>query len=193
MSALDILKMSIKEAKRLPVIERIIGKQLRQVEGARLLELSPRQIRRLTGRVREEGARGIIHRSRGRASNRKTAAGIKERVLELCRGVYADFGPTLASEKLLEREWIRISAETLRLWLNEAGVPYERRKKRLHRQWRERKPCCGEMVQIDGSHHDWLEGRGPKLVLMGYIDDATGRVFARFYAYEGTFPAFDSF
>ena len=193
MSALDIFRMSIKEAKRLTVIERIVGKQLRQVEGARLLELSTRQIRRLTGRVRKEGVKGIIHRSRGRPSNRKTAPETRERVLDLCRDVYAGFGPTLASEKLSEREGIRINAETLRLWLNEARIPYERRKKRPHRQWRERKQCCGEMVQIDGSHHDWLEGRGPRLVLMGYIDDATGRVFARFYAYEGTLPVLDSF
>jgi transposase len=192
-SALDIFRMSIKEAKRLTVIERIVGKQLRQVEGARLLELSTRQIRRLTGRVRKEGAKGIIHRSRGRPSNRKTAPETRERVLDLCRDVYAGFGPTLASEKLSEREGIRINAETLRLWLNEARIPYEGRKKRPHRQWRERKRCCGEMVQVDGSHHDWLEGRGPRLVLMGYIDDATGRVFARFYGYEGTLPVLDSF
>jgi len=72
-------------------------------------------------------------------------------------------------------------------------MPYEGRKKRKHRQWRERKPCFGEMIQVDGSHHDWLEGRGPKLVLMGYKDDATGKVHARFYEYEGTMPALDSF
>ena len=193
MSALDFLKMSIKEAKRLPVIERIIDKQLRQVEGARLLELSTRQIRRLTERVRDEGVKGIIHRSRGRASNREIANGTKEQVLRLCREVYSGFGPTLASEKLLERDGIRVSAETLRLWLIEAQIPYERRKGRPHRQWRERKRCYGEMVQIDGSHHDWLEGRGSPIVLMGYIDDATGRAFGRFYGYEGTLPALDSF
>jgi len=193
MATTDIIRMSNKEAKRLPVVLSVIGKHLRQVAGAKLLEISARQIRRLIRRVKQEGARGLIHRSRGRRSNRETAGGTKERALQLCREVYTGFGPTLASEKLLERDGIRISAETLRLWLIEARIPYERRKGRPHRQWRERKRCYGEMVQIDGSHHDWLEGRGPKIVLMGYIDDATGKAFGRFYGYEGTLPALDSF
>jgi hypothetical protein len=193
MATTDIIRMSIKEAKRLPVVLSIIGKHLRQVDGARLLEISVRQIRRLIKRVKQVGARGLIHRSRGKRSNRETAGGTKERALRLCREVYTGFGPTLASEKLLERDGIRISAETLRLWLIEAQIPYERRKGREHRQWRERKQCYGEMVQIDGSHHNWLEGRGPPLVLMGYIDDATGKVFGRFYGYEGTLPVLDSF
>jgi hypothetical protein len=98
----------------------------------------------------------------------------------------------LGSEKLLEVDGIKLSDETLRLWLMEAGISYEGRKKRKHRQWRERKSCFGEMVQMDGSHHDWLEGRGLELVLMGYKDDATGKVHGRFYEYEGTVPALDS-
>jgi hypothetical protein len=88
---------------------------------------------------------------------------------------------------------IKLSDETLRKWLIEAGLWVKRRKRSGHRRWRERKECFGEMVQMDGSHHDWLEGRGPKLVIMGYIDDATNRVYARFYNYEGTVPAMDSF
>ena len=103
------------------------------------------------------------------------------------------FGPTLASEKLSEMEGIEINKDTLRKWLIETGNWEKIRKNRKHRQWRERKHYFGEMIQIDGSHHDWFEGRGPGCVLMGYIDDATGKAYARFYEYEGTMPAMDSF
>jgi hypothetical protein len=114
-------------------------------------------------------------------------------VLELFEKHYADYGPTLASEKLQERQQIEVHPETLRLWLRQARLPYKQRKAKPHRQWRPRRSCFGEMVQLDGSHHDWLEGRGPKLVLMGYIDDATSTVEAGFYDHEGTVPALDSF
>ncbi|MDF0653016.1 MAG: ISNCY family transposase [Nitrospira sp.] len=106
---------------------------------------------------------------------------------------YGDFGPTLATEKLAERHRLEVSAETLRGWLMAKGVTHFRRRKRPHRAWRARKAHVGELVQLDGSHHDWLEGRGPQCVLMAYIDDASSRVFARFYEYEGTIPAMDSF
>jgi hypothetical protein len=114
-------------------------------------------------------------------------------VLALFEKHYADYGPTLASEKLQERHRIEIHPETLRLWLRQARLPYKQRRARPQRQWRPRRPCFGQMVQMDGSHHDWLEGRGPQLVLMGYIDDATNTVEARFYDHEGTVPALDSF
>jgi hypothetical protein len=114
-------------------------------------------------------------------------------VLSLFAKHYPDYGPTLASEKLQERHRIEIHPETLRLWLRQARLPYTQRRARPQRQWRPRRPCFGQMVQMDGSHHDWLEGRGPKLVLMGYIDDATNTVEARFYDHEGTVPALDSF
>ena len=99
----------------------------------------------------------------------------------------------MASEKLEELDGIRVNDETLRNWLIESGDWKKVRKGRKHHQWRERKHHFGEMIQIDGSHHDWFEGRGPKCVFMGYIDDATGKTFGRFYEYEGTFPAMDSF
>lgn len=94
---------------------------------------------------------------------------------------------------MAERHGFVVSAETLRAWLLEQGVEHFRRRKRPHRAWRERTPHVGELLQVDGSHHDWLEGRGPSCVLMAYIDDASNRVFGRFYAYEGTIPAMDSF
>ena len=181
------------ELKRLHVIEKVLEGIVKQVEAAEILSLSGRQIRRIVKRIRSEGSRGIIHRSRGRPSNRRISHKIKERVIRLYRAQYKDFGPTLASEKLLERNGIRINDETLRIWLIEAGDWRKTRRRRRHRQWRERKHHEGEMVQMDGSHHDWFEGRGPECVLMGYIDDARGRVFGRFYDYEGTIPAMDSF
>lgn len=188
-----IIAMSVEELRRLRVIEEAIKKCITQRESACMISLSERQVRRLVKRVRTEGQAGIVHRSRGRPSNRRVPHEVREKVVSLYRRKYPDFGPTLASEKLLERDEIRVSKETLRKWLIEEGFWERRRKRRKHRRWRERKACFGEMVQVDGSHHDWLEGRGPELVLMAYIDDATSTVFARFYEYEGTFPAMDSF
>ena len=189
----DMIMARQGELKRLHVIEKVLEGIVKQVEAAEILSLSGRQIRRIVKRIRSEGSRGIIHRSRGRPSNRGISQRIKERVIHLYRSQYKDFGPTLASEKLLERNGIRINDETLRMWLIGTGDWRKARRRRRHRQWRERKHHAGEMVQMDGSHHDWFEGRGPRCVLMGYIDDATGRVFGRFYDYEGTIPAMDSF
>lgn len=189
----DILTMSQRELKRLHLIRKAIDRRIKQREAAELLELSQRQIRRLVKRVREESDKGIIHRSRGKQSHRAIAETIKSKALALCRGIYAGFNPTFASEKLFERNKIKIGRETLRQWFIAEGIAYEKRKARPHRRWRERKHHCGEMVQMDGSHHDWFEGRAPACVLMGYIDDATSRVYSRFCEYEGTMPAMDSF
>jgi hypothetical protein len=181
------------ELRRLHVVRKVQEKLLKQVEAGEILGLSLRQVCRIVKRVGREGDRGVIHRSRGRRSNRAFSDQVKKRVIELYREKYGGFGPTLAAEKLLEGDGIELSEETLRGWLLGSGDWKKRRRRRGHRQWRERKGHCGEMVQMDGSHHGWLEGRGPECVLMGYIDDATGRGFGRFYEYEGTGPAMDSF
>jgi len=193
MAGEDMVMVRQGELKRLHIIQKVLERVIKQVEAAEILSLSGRQIRRIVKRIRKEGDRGIVHQSRGRASNRRIPDKVKNKVIRLYRAQYKDFGPTLASEKLSERDGIGISDETLRRWLLEVGDWKKRRKARGHRQWRERKSHLGEMVQMDGSHHDWFEGRGPRCVLMGYIDDATGKVFARFYDYEGTIPAMDSF
>ncbi|MBI3331074.1 MAG: ISNCY family transposase [Candidatus Omnitrophica bacterium] len=185
--------MTAPEARRLYVIQQVIERKLRQRPAAELLGRSVRQLQRLLRRVRVEGPAGIGHRLRGRRSNRRYPAALQQRVLQLYQAHYADFGPTLAQEKFAERHRLRVGRETVRRWLTAAGLWNGKRQAPVHRQWRERKACCGEMVQVDGSHHAWLEGRGPSLVLMGYIDDATNRVFARFYDYDGTLPALDSF
>lgn len=189
----DMIMASQEELKRLYVIRKVLERAMKQVRAAEILSLTSRQIRRLAKRVKGEGDRGIVHRSRGKPSNRRIEDQVKARVIKLYQERYKGFGPTLAAEKLLERQRIQVSDETLRGWLMESGDWKKSRKRRGHRQWRERKEHCGEMVQMDGSHHDWLEGRGPACVLMGYIDDATGRGFGRFYGYEGTWPAMDSF
>ena len=193
MAGEDMVMIRPGELKRLHVIRRVLERVIKQVEAAEILSLSGRQIRRIVKRIRSEGDRGVTHKSRGRRSNRGISPQIKERVINLYRAQYKGFGPTLASEKLLERDGIEISDETLRRWLIEAGDWKKSRKRGRHRQWRERKHHAGEMVQMDGSHHGWFEDRGGPCVLMSYIDDATGEVFGRFYEYEGTIPAMDSF
>lgn len=193
MAGEDLIMARQGELKRLHVIQKVLERVIKQVEASEILSLSTRQIGRIIKRIRIEGDKGIIHRSRGKPSNRRIPSKMRDKVIKLYRRQYEDFGPTLACEKLFERDGIGVSDETLRRWLLETGDWKRVRKSRAHRQWRERKHHYGEMVQMDGSHHDWFEGRGPRCVLMGYIDDATGKVFGRFYEYEGTIPAMDSF
>lgn len=193
MAERDILTMSQKELKRLHVIHKVIEGSLTQVQAAEIISLSERQIRRIVKRIEAEGDKGIQHRSRGKGSNRKAPKKLVERVRHLYQERYQGFGPTLTAEKLSEVEGIEVSKESVRTWLMESGQWQKRRKVGTHRHWRERKSCFGEMLQLDGSHHDWFDGRRPKCVLMAYIDDATSRVYGRFYEYEGTIPAMDSF
>ena len=184
MAERDIITMGQQELKRLHIIHKILDKRLKQVEAKDILSLCERQIRRIVKRIKEQGDKGIIHKSRGNPSHNKIPEKTKKKIINLYRGKYKGFGPLLFSEKLLSIEKIKISDETLRNWLIDAKEWTKKRKHKHHRQWRERKHHQGEMIQVDGSHHDWFEGRGSECVLMGYIDDATGHVFARFYEYE---------
>jgi transposase len=179
---------------RLRIVHRVFEHELTQRKAAELMEVTDRHLRRLVRRIREQGDTGMIHRSRGRPSSRKISEARQRQILKYLESDYRGFGPTLATEKLWERQKIRVSRETLRQWMIQADLwkVRSRRGQTLH-QWRERKPHRGEMIQMDGSHHDWLEGRGPELVLMGYVDDATGDFFGQFYPYEGIYPAMDSF
>jgi transposase len=193
MAERDIITMKQKELKQLHVIHKVLEGELTQRQAAEVVSLSERQIRRIAKRIEAEGDKGIQHRARGKESNRRLPEKLVARVVRLYQKKYHGFGPTLMSEKLFELEGIEVSKETVRTWLIEAGQWQKRRNGRTHRQWRERKSCLGEMLQMDGSHHDWFEGRRPKCVLMAYIDDATGKVYGRFYEYEGTIPAMESF
>ena len=158
----DVIVMTREELKRLQVIKKVTGKEVKQWKAAELLDLSDRQVRRMVGRVETEGDVGIVHRLRGKKSNRKLGEDFRKQVLKRYAKKYLGFGPTFAVEKFLELDEIKLSKETLRGWLLEEGLWERQRKGRPHRQWRERKFHFGEMVQMDGSHHDWFEGRGPK-------------------------------
>ncbi len=193
MTGKDIIKMSLRDLKRLKVVNKALDKHITQRVAAEMIGLTERQMRRLVRGVREEGDSSIVHKARGKPSNRRMSEKVKKRVVRLYKKKYRGFGPTLASEKLLELDKTALSKETLRKWLMEVGLWKKKRKRSPHRRWRQRKECFGEMIQMDGSRHDWLEGRGPELTLMGYIDDATSNIFGRFYDYEGTMPAMDSF
>jgi len=187
----DIFIMSQREIRRLHIVKKIIEKELLQKDGAEILGLSERQVRRIVKRVRVEGDGGVMHAGRGQDSPRRINDNLREKVLKVYRRKYWDYGATLTSEKLEKHEKIKLSKETLRQWLLSDGLRQKQRKRKKHRQRRERKKCFGQMVQVDGSHHDWL-GIGREIVLMGYIDDATSRVHGVFYAYEGSIPAMES-
>ena len=182
----DRIEMSQRERDVLKVMSGVLKGERTKVEAARLLKRSERQIRRLARRMSVEGDKAVIHRLRGRASNRRLAAAVREQLLELYKSRYADFGPTLASEKLAEEHGVKVGKETLRQLLLREGLWQRKRERDKHRSRRERRQCFGEMAQADASEHDWLEGRGPRMVLLGMIDDATNRILVRFYPSETT-------
>lgn len=184
-----LVTMSDKELSRVNVIQAVCEKRLRRRDAAGQLGLTERQVQRLVNRYRESGAAGLTHGHRGSQGNRCLPASLKLRVLTLVRQDYSDFGPTLAAEKLRERHDIVVSVETLRKWMTADGlwVPYIRRKPRVY-QPRNRRDCLGELIQIDGSPHDWFEGRAPKCCLLVFIDDATGQLMhLRFGETESAF------
>lgn len=187
-----ILEMSAKERERLRVMGLVKGMQIGLKKAAELIGVSYRQCKRIYRRYRDEGDAGLIHRSRGRVSNRRRDPLLREAVIARYEARYKGFGPTLASEKL-EKEGYMVNDETLRRWLLAEGLWVKTRKRGKHRSWRERKAHRGEMVQMDGSHHDWFEGRGETAVLMDMVDDATGETLAQFHDGETTRAAMLTF
>lgn len=190
---MEMLRMSRAERKRLELMSRVKRRELRLSKAAELLGLSYRQSKRVYRRYREERDAGLVHRLRGRPSNHRTNAEQRERVLSLYQERYADFGPTLAAEYLAREDKAVVGVTTLRRWLVAAGLWQARRKRSVHRRWRARKDHLGEMVQMDGSWHDWFEGRRGWAVLMVMIDDATNRTYARFFEAETTCAAMTTF
>ena len=182
------LRMSQKERDRLKVMAQLGARKMGQQDAAAVLGISERQVRRLLRRYEARGDAGLVHQLRGRASNHRKDPAVREQVVNLLAAHYGDYGPTLASEVLADEHDIEVSRETLRHWMMAAQLWKSRQAKVHHRQWRERKACFGEMVQMDTSLHDWFEGRGEAAVLIALIDDATSRVFLRFYPAEGTVP-----
>jgi transposase len=167
-------------------------RELRQKEAGELLDLSTRQIRNLIRKVREAGAAGLAHGNRGKPSPKRMSEELVGRIIELVKARYRDFKPKFAAEKLWKKDKIKVSDEKLRQIMIEASLWRVHRHKTDVHQWRERKAYFGEMVQMDGSHHTWLEKRGPKLVLMGLVDDARNRFYGRFYEYEEVYPAMNA-
>lgn len=180
------LRMSRKERDRLKVMDQLSKGQIIQQQAAHWLALSTRQVRRLVRRYEAQGDCGLVHRLRGRPSNRGIDAAVRERSIELLKAKYHDFGPALASEHLAQDDGIEASRETVRGWMRQAGLWGARRKERPHRRRRPRRACFGELVQMDTSDHDWLEGRGQNCVLITMIDDATGRKLMRFRQSDST-------
>ncbi|MEJ2196310.1 MAG: ISNCY family transposase [Ignavibacteriaceae bacterium] len=181
-----ILTMSQKESDRLTVISQIETSKLTVEKGSELLSISQRQLYRIIKRVKQQGAKGVIHKLRGKQSNRGYPKELKAEIIRIYRRSYPDYGPTLFSEMLVEYHNISIDHETIRKWLREKAITTSMRKKRPHRKRRERRSCYGELLQLDGSHHDWFEGRGAECCLLNFVDDATGRVFLKFALSENT-------
>ncbi len=185
--------MSVAERRRLEVFSRVRDGEASVAEAARLLSISERQAWRLKARYVREGDGGLVHGLRGRASNRKTDEAVRSAVLKLYRSKYAGWGPTLACEYLAKEDGRVVGRDTLLRWLRAEGLFERRRKRGKHRSRRPRRERRGELVQMDGSWHDWFGGRGPWCCLMVLVDDATGTAWARFYERETQAAAFDAF
>jgi len=190
---MERIEMNTRERRRLAILSRVKDGVLRLTLAAAMLQLSYRQIKRLWRRFKQEGDAGLVHRQRGRSSHRARPEAERQRALALYREKYSDFGPLLASEHLATEHDLHVNHETLRRWLIQAGLWEAQRKRATHRAARERRPRRGDLVQVDGSEHDWFEGRGPRAVLMVMIDDATNTTLARFYTAEDTASAYDIF
>ena len=186
------LAMSRKELNRLEILGRVLERRLTQVQAAEQLGLGVRQVERLCGKLRVEGAPGLVSKKRGRVSNHRLPGELREQSLDLVRSRYHDFGPTLAAEKLREHHGVVVSVETLRKWMIDAELWVTRRSRvgRVH-QPRHRRSCLGELIQIDGCDHEWFEDRAPRCTLLVYVDDATSRLMEiRFVDSESTFDYF---
>jgi transposase len=169
--------LTVREQKRLFVITEVLSGRWSASQAATKLDLSLRQMRRLLAAYRRDGPAGLVHGNRGRASPRRIPPEIREQVLSLIMAIYADYNDHHLTEVLSEEHGVQLSRSSVRRIRRQAGLasPRKRRSPR-HRRWRERSPQRGMLLQIDGSKHDWLEGRGPELCLMAAIDDATGEV-----------------
>ncbi len=182
----DLLTMSMNERERLKVLERLGAGTLTAADAADLLGIGQRQLRRIRTRYHDEGDAGIIHRLRGSRSNRGHPPALRTWVCSLYRERYGDYGPTLFAEILADEHDVRIAPETLRQWLMADGQWQAQQQRRRHRKRRARRGAIGELLQFDGSHHDWFEGRAPQCCLLVAIDDASNRVFMRFAKSEST-------
>lgn len=186
------ITMSQKESIRIAVVDKVIKKSITAKEGASQLRLSERQVKRLVKRYRAEGVPGLISKKRGQPSNNKLSQALYNQSIALVREQYIDFGPTFAAEKLREVHDLHVSRETLRQWMIAEEIWSPKRSKTKVHKTRARRASYGDMIQIDGSPHDWFEGRGPYCSLLVFIDDATSALMAlKFMPSETTFGYLD--
>jgi hypothetical protein len=184
----DLISMNSRELERYEQIQRILEGRTTQRAAADRLGLSYRQMKRLVRRYRQHGPHGIVSSRRGKPGNHRMPPVFREHVLGLIRERYADFGPTLAREKLLERHGLYVGCETLRGWMAQAGLWVPRALRKAIQQPRPRRACFGELIQIDGCEHHWFEARAPMCTVLTYVDDATSRLqLIRFVHSESTF------
>jgi hypothetical protein len=188
---METLLMSAKERKRLLVLAEVKKRRMSLAQAGRLMSVSYRQAKRIWSRFFKKGDAGLVHGSRGKPGPRAKALAVRGRILARFDERYADFGPTLAAEYLRKDGWA-VDHETLRRWLIKAGRWQPGRPRRKHRAWRERRECFGQMVQLDGSEHDWFEGRRGRAVLMVIVDDATGCTDGEFFESETTHASYDT-
>ena len=185
----EVVQMSLKEADRYAVIQQVIQRTMGQSDAALWLNISVRQVKRLTSAIRRDGVQGAVSKRWGVPSNRRISQAVRDQFVGLVRANYSDFGPTLACEYLAAQHGYSGSAETLRGWMIQAGLWKAKRTRvrRIHSP-RARRSCLGELVQIDGSPHAWFEDRAPKCCLIAFIDDATtgDLMQACFYPVEST-------
>src|SRR6201996_3527863 len=186
-----VLKVSEGELRRLEVLRDVDRGDLPVRAAAQLLGRSERQVWRLLKGFRGDGAAGLISKKRGRSSNRRTPAAVRAAALWIVRQYYADFGPTLAAEKLAAEHGFSFSSETLRKWMIADGLWRDRKQRKIIHQPRPRRECVGELVQVDGSEHWWFEDRRPQCTLLVFVDDATSRLMhLQFVESESTFAYF---
>jgi hypothetical protein len=185
--------MSERELRRVAVLAEVTDRRRTVASAAAALALSARQVHRLLRAYRSGGAAAVAHGARGRPSNNRIGDEVRDRAVGLARATYADFGPTLAAETLAERHGLKVSRETLRKWMIDAGLWLSRQQRRRLHQPRLRRECLGELVQIDGSEHRWFEDRADPCTLLVFVDDATGRLMQlRFVPSESTFTYFEA-
>jgi hypothetical protein len=190
---MGLITMSERDLRRIEVLSKVIAGRMTMVSAAHVLALSERQVRRLLDRIQTGGAASIRHKAIGRPSNNRINDGIRDYAVALVRESYADFGPTLATEELAERDGLQVSRETVRNWMVDAGLWLSRKQRRTFHQPRLRREAYGELVQIDGSEHRWFEDRGPACSLLVFVDDATGRLMQlRFVRSESAFTYFEA-
>ena len=183
--------MSERELNRVEVLSQVNQGRMTATTAANVLGLSRRQVHRLLKKFQTDGPAAIRHKARGRASNNRIDPAVREFAVTLVRENYIDFGPTFAAEKLHEDHGLKVSRETLRKWMQDAGIWLSRKQRRTFHQPRLRRECFGELIQIDGSDHHWFEDRGPSCTLLVFIDDATSTLMhLEFVTSESTFSYF---